>query len=45
MPPASMINTMMESMTVEENELKKAKEDRIVENAEAAVYKILIQLG
>ena len=45
MPPESMINRMMESMTVEEKELKRAKEDLILENAEAAGYKMLILLG
>jgi ferritin-like metal-binding protein YciE len=43
-PPKSLMNTLRSHSTAAENDLKGAKEDAVVENAEIAVYDLLTHL-
>jgi ferritin-like metal-binding protein YciE len=43
-PPKNLANTLKKSMTSAEQQIKAAKEDLIIENAEVAMYDTLLQL-
>jgi ferritin-like metal-binding protein YciE len=43
-PPKTLANTLKKSMTSAEHQIKAAKEDLIIENAEATMYDTLLQL-
>lgn len=44
-PPGNLAKSMRQSMTTAEQELKGAKEDAIIENAEVVMYDMTIQLA
>jgi ferritin-like metal-binding protein YciE len=43
-PPKTLANTLKKSMTSAEKQIKSAKEDLIIENAEVTIYDTLLQL-
>jgi ferritin-like metal-binding protein YciE len=45
MPPKTLANTLRKSMTSAEQQIKAAKEDLIIENAEITMYDTLLQLA
>jgi ferritin-like metal-binding protein YciE len=45
MPPKSLANTLRKSMTSADQQIKAAKEDLIIENAEITMYDTLLQLA
>ena len=44
-PPRTLANTLKKSMTSAEKQIKSAKEDLVIENAEVTMYDILLQVA